>query len=566
MNRTPFAIGNVLTNGTFAVVFLAIGCLHAPFWVFYAALVLLNCFLYHTNKSRPLRRDYSLFVRQAIGLLGMRNAPSAKRSALTRTQLYGFVRFLGARFLAQDYRFVDDGIVIFLPPVKTGFEQFTGWSSSNSSVTVEPDGHTTASIGSRDLRDLRALVGSAVPEKESLEQNVAKVVEDALQLFAIGQTDQAEALLQSERDTDVFRKPVGKSREHRIRGGIALVAAVCALLLTVWHPIRSRTSNAGSDVATINQIRTALVSWAGDSRPRHPELAKLTACAKWPPLDALGNEAEQRAYKQAVMWWLSEGDEGRPLQCIYENLFSPRLLWLSIDSGTLSMDELASLGLTASGVRKYLTDNDGFAIRMMGLPPASGLGSSAGNHELIDIASVAQQLACLRIFGCLDLVDTQRVASEIAAKQITPNWVVPKDHVPIEPAAGAGLFDFNLCDLRSTHAALWALQTLGKLELVDREACVNAILRYHEGEGRFPVTASKRGVYFTGNDTDGYFALESLAILGALDRVKDLDAWKFQPTMSMEKPPKGKSHGIVTWWTVQSWAFQLRLEELRDER
>ncbi|HEX5397618.1 MAG TPA: hypothetical protein VFY06_01030, partial [Verrucomicrobiae bacterium] len=113
---------------------------------------------------------------------------------------------------------------------------------------------------------------------------------------------------------------------------------------------------------------------------------------------------------------------------------------------------------------------------------------------------------------------------------------------------------------------LVVLQKLGRLNQVDREACIAGILRFHAGGGLFVWPNKDPHLIFFGDARDTFAAFESLRILGALNRVKDLDEWKFRPLMVSKKPANGGPR-IANWFEIEAWVCQQRLQKiLREHR
>ncbi|MBN2311056.1 MAG: RNA polymerase sigma factor, partial [Candidatus Hydrogenedentes bacterium] len=191
VNRSPFVYGQVLVNAAFLIAVVLIGFCHAPFWVFFVTLLVLNIVLYKTNQTAPIRHDYSLFFRQACGLLG--HPEHAEPTPVTRTQAMAFVRFMGDRFLVRDYRITKAGAILFLPPVKPSVAQYFGAVGANSRLQIGFDGQCEAQLGARDLRDLSKLTGRELAEPARLESAVAETAATALHLFVAGHADEAES-------------------------------------------------------------------------------------------------------------------------------------------------------------------------------------------------------------------------------------------------------------------------------------------------------------------------------------------------------------------------------------
>jgi len=553
----------VLSNATFLLICVLIGFLHAPFWIFFAALLVLNIILYHTNKTRPMRYDYNLFLRQAKGLLGTSGELSTEPAEITRTEMRDFVRFLGERFLVRDYSIDNDGLVLQLPPVKPGMAQFLGLTGSNSRLCIGFDGQCEAHLGNKDLRNLHRLAEGASVERRVLEDEVAVIAKNALRLFLDGRFDQAESLLEAETDRNIFVKPTPQAKEHRIRGGIAIVAALLFLIISLWASRDGDWSDWRPPRPVSRAMaREAIAEWSRQYPLERDSIMSLMGGERLPSLDFIGVE-NRDAYKDVVVQYLTEWDEGHlPSRIIHNLLSHPKALYNIIENRILTKEELADLGFSTEKVREVLESHGKEKMqRMMELSHIEKVGDNA-SYKMSDVNKNAYRLACLKEFGCLDFVDADRIAEEIATKQITLNWEIPSGYEQINTEQGAGLFHFGFCDLRGTRGALWTLQILDRLDLIDREACLDAILRFYRRKGIFRADREDN-IDIYGKEEDTFYAMESLVILNGFDRVKDFDRWKFKPKTSTRTQNRKKERGIVTPRSAISWAYQLRLEEIR---
>jgi hypothetical protein len=129
-----------------------------------------------------------------------------------------------------------------------------------------------------------------------------------------------------------------------------------------------------------------------------------------------------------------------------------------------------------------------------------------------------------------------------------------------------GLF-FTTCydPIRDTYESLVVLEKLGRLNQVNREACIAGILRFHSGGGLFAPPDKDDGLVIFGDAHNTIAAFESLRILGALDRVKDLDKWKFRPNFTA-RMPDGVKQRVATWDEIETWVCQQRLKKILRER
>ena len=175
------------------------------------------------------------------------------------------------------------------------------------------------------------------------------------------------------------------------------------------------------------------------------------------------------------------------------------------------------------------------------------------------------QLRWLRDVNCLDLVNRERLIEEIASVQTLSGDGQP----PIRDWRHVrGLFFTpSWPALQDTYFSIAALEILGGLDKIDREACIKGILKKHYGKGYF--TSQNNEYRIDGNARDTIAAFESLRILGALDRVKDLDKWQFRVKSSRLSKPDADGLRTLTWdgWdVVEAWVCQQRLEKILREQ
>jgi hypothetical protein len=125
---------------------------------------------------------------------------------------------------------------------------------------------------------------------------------------------------------------------------------------------------------------------------------------------------------------------------------------------------------------------------------------------------------------------------------------------------------FGSDPIHDTYHALVTLECFGALDRVDREACIRGILRFHHGRGLFGSVKQGDGFVIFGDSRDTFWAFESLRMLGALDRVKDLDRWQFRPEWVSRKPTVPQELGHITWSEIEAWVLQQRLENILRKR
>jgi prenyltransferase beta subunit len=169
----------------------------------------------------------------------------------------------------------------------------------------------------------------------------------------------------------------------------------------------------------------------------------------------------------------------------------------------------------------------------------------------------------------LDFVERERLISYIVSLQVLSgdssgkrpalkNWRDLKGlfYIPGWPA------------VKDTYYALAALEILGGLDRIDREACVKRILKLHQGRGFFtaPDTDEKWNLQIRGDAQDALCAFESLRLLGALNRVRDLGKWQFRVNSNRASKPDANGVRTPTWEEIEAWVCQQRLERILLER
>jgi hypothetical protein len=181
--------------------------------------------------------------------------------------------------------------------------------------------------------------------------------------------------------------------------------------------------------------------------------------------------------------------------------------------------------------------------------------------------NLAPRMQFLDKLGCLDAMEDKSVAETLLQNQVLTDQSPPGRRPMRDAKPLHGLFFQGCVDpIRDTYESLVVLEKLGRLNQVDREACIAGILRFCSSEGRFVWPGNDPIRLFVGDARDTFAAFESLRILGALDRVKDLDKWKFRPSMVSRMPADGGKR-IANWFEIEAWVCQQRLEKiLREHR
>ena len=231
----------------------------------------------------------------------------------------------------------------------------------------------------------------------------------------------------------------------------------------------------------------------------------------------------------------------------------------AIKKGLWTSSELTAMGLTPSVARSYLTETNPEACRI--LETLGELSVHQRDYTVLEVDQLGIYLTLLDTLGCLDLVSASPIINQLRTHQVvTGNSLAGRKPLP-DRTLVHGLFHcMHTNPLRDTYDALRVLSKLDGLDQIDREACIQGILRFHHGKGLFGSVKKNDGLFFMGETHDTLYAYESLRLLTALDQIKDLHKWVFRPRHT-SKASAGKPTRQITWEEIEAWVLTQRLEQ-----
>jgi RNA polymerase sigma-70 factor (ECF subfamily) len=544
-------------------------------------------------KKRPARMDYSLFVRGAHGLLKFSDEAddSPQANHFDRQSLLAFARFLGARFLVNNFRWETNKLVLRLPPVGNRFlTNMAGVlmppiNRNCSHILLSWNETVIAHCGKTDSRDLAAMKTGKMTDPRELEEVVAETVHQAWQEFRSGNLQAAERTLGDLPDSEVFVVPPGRAKSTRwwrIFIGALVVLMMAGMTLRFWRP--AWMEGLKSVNVTEAQVREFFSLVNTNPNP----LVKQTIGGR----EVMTRKGFEWDPSMPLFTCLVLAETNfftaRGLQAMHTEVFSgltPKNgggsdnYWLSVAplvkraiiEGWIGWDDVK---ITPQTVGEYIRQNPkdtGLQFQFEFLLSRARAWSWVDNTGW-DVQRAGEytlsQLRWLRAVNCLDLVDREKLIAQIASVQTLSG--TPPGQPPIHDWKDVrGLF-FTPCwpALQDTYFSLATLEILGGLDKIDREACIKGILRRHRGKGYFtsPDSGGFNEYHIDGSARDTFAAFESLRILGALDRVKDLEKWQFRVKSSRSSKPGANGVRTLTWDEVEAWVCQQRLEKILRER
>jgi len=550
--------------------------------VCFAALVSSSLSAFST-RSRPTRMDYNLFLRAAQGMLPPVASPPRRESSLglDRRALRGFARFLGERLLVTDFRWNSAGLILFLRPINS--HRAWSWSriypmpQNTSHVILGWEGTVKAHCDENDAAGLVGMTEATTPAPAALEKQVVEVAAQAWQYFRAGQVAAAERAIGQIPEAEIYVVPPGRTRAFRWQRGMFFGVVTLSLsLFAVDWLFQEQLSGMKPVSVTEAQVRAFLNDTTPNPNPKQyransPNMA-LWNCLVLPPTNLFSPEglSEVQAEVFAQQGW--RGPAKDPAQQIW--LAGTTDIGRAITAGWLSWEDLGLTPQEYAAYRhrpEYSHDNGQIYSPTHLLAPEeawSWVDEKRWKVQRITFSSL-NQLRWLRDANCLDLVDRETLIRKIAAVQDVSATPAPGEPVLHNWQDVRGLFFTpGWPALQDTYYSVAALEILGGLDRIDREACIAGILGRHEGKGYFtsPNSGSINEYHIDGSARDTFAAFESLRILGALDRVKDLDRWQFRVSSHRLAKPDAQGIRPLTWDEVEAWVCQQRLANVLRER
>lgn len=571
VNRNPYFIAQ-----TCASIGVALVCLLVGLSLVRDSMVLIVCLsqsllMLLFDGQRAMRMDYNLFLRATEGLLSNGTTEPAGRPGRTRGgkgELLAFARFLGSRWLVDRHHWVGAGIQLRLPPTG-GLHRWGDWSWSwkhRSHIELAWDGEVCAQLCEADWKALSEFHAGATIAQPELEAQVATAVRAAWRNYRESNFAAAELAVGQQSEKEVFVAPPPTCGVAKVQWVMAILLGLALLSLAGLNLPGGHEWLDGLKPVNISeaQVRAFLNDTTANPDPgkfkiNSPALALFT-CLVLPPTNLFSPEA-LRAMRNEVAdggGFDSLKQHGWRAQMV-DNV---ALLQRAVVGGWIGWGELGIQPAdAAAALRSVLNPLNRWDLFLSRGPAWSWVKKARFPVMRIQSGGLTR-LRFLRAVNCLDLTEREKLAAQIASVQVLS--ATPRGQPPIHDWRDVrGLFFTpSWPALQDTYYSLAALEILGGLDKIDREACIRGILRRHQGKGFFtsPDSGSFNEYHIDGSARDTIAAFESLRILGGLDRVKDLGQWRFRP------PRRGLAQGKVTWFDVEAWVCQQRLENIVRQR
>ena len=573
ISRHPFQVGMffyglILATGAWAVTLGLIPPTLSALPIILSSVVLLLCI-----KHRPARMDYSLFIRASEGLL---HAPTEEvdvpTGEQTRSSLLTFARFLGERFLVNNHRWEAEGLALRLNPAHVHFAKgmlaaFLPVTKRSSRIVLGWDGVVTVHCGSQDAASLRNLSPGRTQTVKELEDVVAEAVQEAWRQAQNNNTVAADRALSEIPEAEVFAVPPARAKSTRLLqwmlGGATALMIVSMIIGHVGSRLQAVSGRHLKPVElTETEVRASLAQLA--TRTNAVAMARDLVmagqgCVVLPPRELFTDAAWKVLRTKLQGEYISRFQGTTPRDSLDLLLGFPSLQEAFLN-GWVSAEDLHLGGDTA---RQAVLDMSAGMDRLFELE-----SGSVGKHDgtlleftVLNTAPVAQRIRTSKRLGALDLIDGSNTVSTLLSHQVLSRKLPPGRRQDVDPKLLHGTFlTFGFDPLQETWHALVILDAFGALSKIDRDACIEGILRFHHGKGLFGSARKEDGFVIFGDTRDTLCAYESLRMLGGLDRVKDLERWRFRPH-GTSPPSKNQAPRILTENELEAWVCQERLNK-----
>jgi RNA polymerase sigma factor (sigma-70 family) len=587
VNKSSFSYNMLTTNSIFCLSMILISIFDFPFDVFSLGLATIAFIHVFTKNPTLPRHDYNLFLRQVQGELQTPDKETSITRPVTQQEHLAFVRFLGEQHLITGYKQRNKKTILQLPTVSMSYRNYLFITiGGESTLKVNRNGQCQATISRSDTKSIQSLGNSPIIAEE-LQKGVEHAIEQSLALFLEGKSHQARQILTPLSDEDVFKANHEKSASTRIRKIAALLCGILLITLTFYNPDFS-----GRDPVTKQMARQQIHSWVTSNQPidENYELLDFWRAPIHPSLELIGRENTPE-YKQLVTKGLkanltNSSNKEKIIGTRITNVMkSPDLLYLAMSTPILSHEELAELGYTEENIRSKLIKHQqagekSYIWYIFSMPSRSSFTHDFGEGQKyissLRIKHASRRLYILKEFNCLDLFDTDAIAQKVADYQIKENFPLPKGCLPIDQQLTNGLFHGGTFNVADTYESLLILKLTDRLDLIDRQACIDGLVRLRQAgfitkkiDNPFisiiPRKQLKDIIDQNMSDKDGFYFMESMVLLNALDQVEDLQDWQFHPETGFNLEIDSSEPSFVTAESLTTWAYQERLEQRQRE-
>ncbi len=479
------------------------------------------------------RLDHSIFLR--ISDLMRQSKPDLpkplnKSFPPTTTFIKSFIEFLSSNSNLISMRREVDGVRTWTHPVQASglklmFAPF--FRGGMSTLFFGNNGTIKAKLGKKDRGDLirLGLIGENDEEVAFLEEKTESVLHQAWGFWSNGQIEMAKFALGYEHESQIFKQPPERLLGNRFRWAVTITLGVLMMLLGGWQHLnlnwrtpfevkRMRKPN-----ITEAEAKAYIHDFLSDKVPsqviRKRLLDRISNASVVPPADWLTEENKQKI---------------REYLDTFKGIDAETIKFKRINND-FSIDDLEyynrfQLPLESLFDLEFIKEID-WNEKISNLHPSWKSHDFFWVNDNIFADSLYRKLKTYSKYVDLKQLDFTAAHQRLIKMQCLDTSRDFAEYKRVDTKKVHGLFLGNFSPLHDTWTVLSVMEMTGGLDKIDKEACIEGILRLHYGGGRFYLRAAASKKHMNNGAYDTWLAFQSLRILNALNRVDDLTEWEF---------------------------------------
>ncbi len=214
-----------MTSALLMAYYLGVGFVGLPVGAFTFVVIIVLAVNWITVGNEPFRGDYNLFLRCASdGIADVRDAmePTPRLSDL---ELAAFAKFLGARWLAVDYRFQGDTMILKPSGIGGAYNLANNklWTVIRGSrVTITRYGQCGAFLSDAEQKIIEKSTNAPI-DAVVLQDAVSRAMAAALRAFLANDIDRATRILTVQSEEAMFRNRPSTLPKRLMFGAFAAI-------------------------------------------------------------------------------------------------------------------------------------------------------------------------------------------------------------------------------------------------------------------------------------------------------------------------------------------------------
>jgi hypothetical protein len=543
----------------------------------FALFILINTL---ATKNFPMGRDLSLFSRLAHRHSGDDVSAECEPVPIEppnvqKSEIRSFVTYLAKEFHVVSMRSVNNGIWVRTTPYKSNPISsilYPFWWKGASVVFLGYNGEFRAKLGQKDIEKLPVFLfkGDLQNGQERINQLVTSAIRSAFTHWRCDELDQTRKELGLGGESETFHVTPAKAKGNQMRirfgiGGNVFLALLCLFQFLVEEMVIPLDLWQMKEISLQERDVREFLDFLAD-----PGEKGTKAWEKYRQLHQFGHAAPTlKMYSPTALSAVNN-----TFQREFDKLLEDRLIDTSYTKPAVYLSFMTQSYISYSPVWEIPELNTTDWLQILDKKTPDWKVVMFGQYEgytSIGIwpSTLHKQILFLQDRVNLEQLDFEETHKIIANNQYLDTTLSVGRNQPIVLEDMHGLFFLNDNDpFTDTWQALSILDLTGGLDSIDREACIEGLLRNYFGKGRFYVRSKKSRYKINGGPRaqfgarDTWAGFHSFRILNALDRVDDLDKWQFLlPSNTKRKVDVDEGEWSYSWFEIEAWCMQQEFRE-----